>query len=400
MADLENRIRTLIDKFVEVYGAHPQLVVRAPGRVNLIGEHTDYNDGFVLPIAIDRETLIAASPTQEPLICLHSANLDRTSTFNPGNIARDPLNSWSDYPRGVVHMLKKRGFKVGGMNLAIHGDVPMGAGLSSSASLEVASALAAQVLNCFEMSGPEMALLSQAAENEFVGVNCGIMDQFISRLGAKNHALFIDCRSLDFEAVPLPGSGIKVIVADTLKKRGLVDSEYNTRRSQCEQAVSILSDYLPGIRALRDVSVQDFRKHKINLPPTVRRRAEHVVMEDERVLKSVHALKKGDVKRFGRLMNESHESLRDLYEVSCRELDAMVESALKIDGVYGSRMTGAGFGGCTVSLVAEHAVDEFLERVPEDYHAKIGVTPMMYVCTPEAGAEVIFNEPEKACPVD
>jgi len=391
MADLENRISSLTDKFVEVYGAATQTIVRAPGRVNLIGEHTDYNDGYVLPIAIDRDILIAASPSSEPTVCLYSLNLDRISLFSLDEIARDKVNKWSNYPRGVAYMLRKRGYEIGGANLAIHGDIPLASGLSSSAALEVASAIVFQALNGFELSGPEMALLCQAAENQFVGVNCGIMDQFVSRLGARNHALFIDCRTLEHEAVPLPESGIKVIVADTMKKRGLVDSEYNVRRAQCEEAVSMLKAYLPGIRALRDVTASDFKRYGYELPPTVRRRAQHVVTENDRVLESVEALRQGNVALFGRLMNESHESLRDLYEVSCRELDALVETAWRIPGVYGSRMTGAGFGGCTVSLVADEAVEEFLERVPSAYRARIGVSPTVYVCTPEGGAEVLLN---------
>ena len=396
MADLENRIETLGNKFCEVYGVSPEAVVRAPGRVNLIGEHTDYNDGYVLPIAIDRDILITASPSSESAICLYSCNFDRVSVVSLDHIGRDRVNKWSNYTRGVVHMLKRSGRKIRGANLAIQGDIPHGAGLSSSAALEVASAMVFQALNDFEMDGAEMALLCQKAENEFVGVKCGIMDQFISRLGAKNHALFVDCRTLDHEAVPLAKQGIKVVVADSMKKRGLMDSEYNTRRAQCEQAVSLLKTYLPGIKALRDVTIADLKEYGRQLPPTIRRRAEHVVTEDDRVLKSVDALKKGDLTLFGKLMNQSHESLKDLYEVSCRELDALVEAAMKVTGVYGSRMTGAGFGGCTVSLVADEAVETFLERVPIEYRARIGVTPTMYVCTPEGGAEVLADG--LACP--
>jgi len=392
MADLEERIETLTHKFVEVYGVPPRTTVRAPGRVNLIGEHTDYNDGYVLPIAIDREVLIAASPSRESAVCLYSMNFDRVSAFSLGNIARDRVNTWSNYPRGVVYMLQKRGFTVKGANLAIQGDIPLAAGLSSSGALEVASAMVFQTLNKLEMSGPEMAQLCQAAENEFVGVNCGIMDQFISRLGVKNHALFVDCRTLEYEAVAIHGHDVRFIVADTLKKRGLVDSEYNMRREQCEEAVSLLKTYLPNITALRDLTIPDLKRYGDRLPPTIRRRAKHVVTENDRVLKSVKALRDGDLDLFGKLMNQSHESLRDLYEVSCRELDVMAEAAWRIPGVYGSRMTGAGFGGCTVSVVANEAVEEFLERVPAEYKARIGVTPTVYVCTPENGAEVLLSE--------
>ncbi|MHB1001518.1 MAG: galactokinase [Armatimonadota bacterium] len=393
MTNIESRMKLLVSKFIELYGTPPHVIVKAPGRVNLIGEHTDYNDGYVLPIAIDRETLIAASPTTDSTSCLYSVNLDRTSVFSMDRINHDRSNKWSNYVRGVAYMLAKKKIRIDGINMTIDGDVPMGAGLSSSASLEVASAFAWQVLNGFEMSGPEMALLCQSAENQFVGVNCGIMDQFISRLGKKNHALFIDCRTLDFQLVPLPTTGIKVVIADTLKKRGLVDSEYNARRAQCEEAVTLLKTYLPDIKALRDVSVADFERYGSELPPTIRRRAEHVIRENDRVIEGAEALKSGDIERFGQFMNQSHDSLRDLYEVSCRELDVMVDSALKIPGVYGSRMTGAGFGGCTVSLVKDNALEEFLEKVPEDYRARIGVVPTMHVCTPENGAEVLMNAP-------
>lgn len=393
MADLESRINLVTDKFVEVYGAPPQVIVRAPGRVNLIGEHTDYNDGYVLPIAIDRDVLIAASPTAEPSVCLHSINFDRISVFSLDEIVKDTENEWSNYTRGVASMLLQKGFKIGGANMTIQGDVPLASGLSSSAALEVASALTFQALYDFEMTGPEMAQLCQWSENEFVGVNCGIMDQFISRLGTRNHALLVDCRTLGYEAVPLSSEGIKIIVADSLKKRGLVDSEYNARRAQCEEAVTMLKAYLPKTMALRDVTSHDFRKYSRELPPTVRRRAEHVITENQRVLDSIDALKHGKLELFGCLMNQSHESLKNMYEVSCRELDVLVEAARRIPGVYGSRMTGAGFGGCTVSIVAEESVDEFLERVPQEYRARIGVTPVVYVCSPEGGAEVIMNEP-------
>lgn len=397
MADLENRIQELVDKFFEVYGSAPHFVVRAPGRVNLIGEHTDYNDGYVLPVAIDRDVLIAGAPTPDMLMSLYSVNFDRVSAFNLDRVIRkDALNKWSDYPRGVAVMLQRRRKRLLGANLAIQGDVPLGSGLSSSAALEVASTMMFKALNEFEMEGPEMALLCQAAENEFVGVNCGIMDQFISCLGRKDHALFVDCRTLDHESVPLPAQGVKIIIADTMKKRGLVDSEYNLRRAQCEEAVSIFRSYMPGVKALRDVTVADFRAHGSGLPPTVRRRAEHVVFENERVIKSVEALRAGKIALFGRLMNQSHESLRDNYEVSCRELDVMVDAARKVPGVYGSRMTGAGFGGCTVSIVADEAVEEFLERVPEEYKARIGVEPTVYVCTAENGAEVLPYSPPSA----
>jgi galactokinase len=357
--------------------------------VSLIGEHTDYNDGFVLPLAIDRDVIIAASKEDEPALKMYSLNFESSSVCPLAKIEKDPANPWSDYIRGIAAVLGGKGISIGGATMAIEGNVPLGSGLSSSAALEVAAGMAFQALFGFSMSGPDMALLSQAAENSFVGVNCGIMDQFISRLGAKNHALFVDCRTLDYKLVPLPESGISVVVGNTMKKRGLVDSEYNTRRKQCEEAVAILGKHIPNVTALRDVSVADFEKYSHLLPADIRARAEHVVMEDDRVLKSVEVLESGDMEAFGALLNQSHESLRDLYQVSCRELDVMVEAARSIPGVLGSRMTGAGFGGCTVNLVKDEAVPTFLKDVTARYQEETGIQPQMYVCKPENGAEVV-----------
>lgn len=384
-----NRIDAVRANYKEVYGKAPDVVVRAPGRVNLIGEHTDYNDGFVLPIAIDRDVIIAASKEDEAVLKMHSLNFKSSSVCPLAKIEKDLANPWSNYIRGVAAVLEEKGISLGGVTMAIEGNVPLGSGLSSSAALEVAAGMAFQALFGFNMGGPDMALLAQRAENSFVGVNCGIMDQFISRLGAKNHALFVDCRTLEYNLVPLPESGVSVIVANTMKKRGLVDSEYNTRRKQCEDATAILGRQIPQVAALRDVSVADFNKYSRLLPPDIRARAEHVVTENDRVLKSVEVLKSGDMEAFGVLLNQSHESLRNLYQVSCRELDIMVEAAQSIPGVLGSRMTGAGFGGCTVSLVKDDAVSAFIKDVSARYESRTGIKPQMYVCKPESGAGVV-----------
>lgn len=373
-------------KYIEVFGTEPEHMVVAPGRVNLIGEHTDYNDGFVLPAAIDYNIIIACGSTADESITVHSANFNRSTSFGFENIERDSTNSWCDYVKGVAWALLKDGIQLTGANMVIDGNVPQSSGLSSSAALEVATAFAFQVMNGFEMSGPAMALLCQAAENGFVGVKCGIMDQFISRLGVKDHALFIDCRSLEYEAVPVPMSGVKFVIVDTRRKRGLVDSEYNIRRENCEEAVAILKEHLPEISALRDVTVDDFERLSSDMPIVVRNRAEHVIKENDRVLQSVHALKTGDLRRFGDLMNESHDSLRDLYNVSCDEADLIVAIARTIPGVYGSRMTGAGFGGCTVSLIEDGAVESFIKTVSEAYEHETGIVPGVYVCTLREGA--------------
>jgi len=283
-------------------------------------------------------------------------------------------------------MLQERGLELGGMDAVVAGDVPLGAGLSSSAALEVATACTFQALTGFALSGVEMALLCQRAENVFVGVNCGIMDQFISRLGRRDHALLIDCRSLDYELVPLALGGYQIVVANTCKERGLVDSEYNARRAMCEEGVRYFQQFLPEVRALRDVTAADLARYGDGMSEVMRRRCAHVIAENERTLESVAALKAGNLARFGQLMNESHESLRDLYEVSCHELDTLVEIAWSVPGVLGSRMTGGGFGGCTVSLAHQSAVPELERRLAAEYPAAMGLQAEVYVCQIADGA--------------
>ena len=371
-------------RFAEVFGGEPAAVVRAPGRVNLIGEHTDYNDGYVLPVAIDRSVLVAAAPRDDRQVVIHALDFGESLTFSLDDIEYDQVNTWSNYQRGVAYFLEERGIRLPGLNAVVVGDIPVGSGLSSSAAVEVSMAYTWQVLAGFKMSRVELALLCQRAENEFVGMNCGIMDQFISALGQRNHALLIDCRSLHYQPAPLP-TGAAIIVADTMKRRGLLDSEYNTRRRECEEGVRILQRYLPQVQALRDVSTDQFVEYGGQFPENVRKRCRHIIYENERVLNSVAALRAGDLAAFGRLMNESHLSLRDDYEVSCPELDIMAEAAWKVSGVYGSRMTGGGFGGCTVSLVAEEAIEDFRNQVAAAYERATGITPQIYVCRAEDG---------------
>lgn len=389
MADMLDRAKMVRDKLWQVFGNNqgPVKIVKAPGRVNLIGEHTDYNDGFVLPVAVDREIIMAASPRDDGEVHLYAVDLDASSSFSLDRIEKDPHASWSNYIRGVLLLLSERGLPVRGMNAAFSGDVPLAAGMSSSAALEMASGLMVKVMGGFDIDMVELVKVAQAAENTFVGVNCGIMDQFISGLGKKGHALFLDCRSLDYDLVPLPPTDeYKIVIANTMVKRGLVDSAYNERRSQCETGVEILKEYLPGITALRDVSMVDFAKHKEHLPAVVAQRCEHVIAENERVLASVKALRAGDIAEFGRLMRASHESLRDLYEVSCKELDIMVEAAWGVTGTCGARMTGAGFGGCTVNLVEADKVHDFVAIVQDVYQKRTGIIPEFYVCEAEDGA--------------
>ncbi|TEU19279.1 MAG: galactokinase [Anaerolineales bacterium] len=387
-------------KFEEIFGCQPATVVRAPGRVNLIGEHTDYNDGYVLPVAIDRSILMAADPRPDRQVVLHALDFDQRAEFSLDDIRHDDQYPWSNYQRGVAFFLQERGFELPGMNAVISGDIPIGSGLSSSAAVEVAAAYAWQVLSGFSLSRVELALLCQQAENEFVGMKCGIMDQFISALGQRDHALLIDCRTLEHELVRLGAIAQRgsvtpvfatIVVCDTMKRRGLVDSEYNARRRECEEGVRLLRKHLPEVKALRDVSPAQFERYQQDLPDVVRRRCRHIVYENERVLQSVEALKGDDLATFGRLMNESHVSLRDDYQVSCRELNVMAEAAWQVEGVYGSRLTGAGFGGCTVSLVAGDAVDRFRARVAAEYQAATGVEPQIYVCAVEDGVGEASN---------
>ena len=383
-----DRIGALRRRFRQLFDTEAAVVVRAPGRVNLIGEHTDYNDGYVLPVAIDRSVLLAASPRPDRRVIVHALDFDQRAEFFLDDITRDTEHPWSNYQRGVAWVLQSEEFTLPGLNVALISDVPIGAGLSSSAAVEVAAAYAWRVLGKLELDLVRLALLCQRAENEFVGMSCGIMDQFISALGQRDSALLIDCRRLDYELVPIPAR-TAIIVADTRVRRELVASEYNARRRECEEGVRLLQRYLPGITALRDVSPVQFAEHQDRLPDVVRRRCRHVVHENDRVLRAVAALRAGDVGTFGQLMNESHTSLRDDYQVSCPELDALVEAAWRVEGVYGSRMTGAGFGGCTVSLVDESVVGAFRERVAAAYQAATGTAPEIYVCRAEAGVEAV-----------
>ena len=379
------RLETIKNEFAKIFGAPPEHVVRAPGRVNLIGEHTDYNEGFVLPMAIDREILIAVRRRQDRRVRMAALDLGgKVSEFSlDGTIQHDDSNKWSNYVRGVAWALQQRGLTLSGMDLAIQGNVPIASGLSSSAAMEVCAATTFQLLAGFELNKVDLARLCQKAENEFVGVNSGIMDQFISALGREGHALLIDCRDLSYQGVPLP-RGATVVVCDTLKRRGLVDSEYNTRRKECEEAARRL-----GVKALRDASLEQFARLEKDMPPNVARRARHIISEDARVLRAVDAARKNDLETFGVLMDESHVSLRDDYAVSCAELDALVEIARTQPGCLGARLTGAGFGGCTVNLVRDNAVDAFVANVAQGYETRMHLVPPIYVCRPMDGASVV-----------
>ncbi|MBI3909356.1 MAG: galactokinase [Armatimonadetes bacterium] len=382
-------MQALLSAFRERFPGEAPIVVRAPGRVNLIGEHTDYNDGYVLPIAIERDIRFACRSRADRRVRLWSVNFNTDSEFELDQIELDPANPWSNYVRGVAAMLLREGLSLRGMDAAIEGNIPVASGLSSSAAMEIAAATAFQAVSGFRLDPARMALLAQRAEHEFMGVRVGIMDQFISRLGQQGHALLIDCRTLEYRAIPIPEAEYLFVVADSRQSRELAASAYNERRAQCEAAARLFQKELPDVRALRDVTSAEFRRHSARLPLTVARRARHVVHEDERVLEAVAALENADLKRFGALMNDSHESLRFDYEVSSEALDVLVAAARQVEGCLGSRLTGAGFGGCTVSLVHQDAVDAFRRHVSAVYQAFAGKEPYIYVTRASAGAGVL-----------
>jgi len=385
---LSERVDALRHTFIARYARPPEVIVCAPGRVNLIGEHTDYNDGFVLPAAIDRNVLLAAAPRADDTVHLLAVDLSSEDEFSLATIARAEGKLWPNYHRGVAAMLQARGISLVGADIAFSSNVPIAAGLSSSAAVEVGAALTFLTLAGQTMDRAQMALACQQAEHEYAGVPCGIMDQFISALGRAGHVLLIDCRDLSFQHVPVP-AGTRLVVADTGVRRALAGSEYRVRRAQCEEAVRLLQPALPGIRALRDVSVADLEQHRHLLPSLVYQRARHVVSENQRVLDTVAALRRGDLAQVGELLAASHRSLRDDYAVSSVELDAMVEAAWEAPGCIGARLTGAGFGGCTISLVYADAVEAFVESLARAYQGRTGRAATIYVTQAADGVKVL-----------
>ncbi|HVG18291.1 MAG TPA: galactokinase [Blastocatellia bacterium] len=378
----------LRQKFRELYGQDAR-VYRAPGRVNLIGEHTDYNDGFVMPAAIDFYTWVAIAPREDRRLRLYSEEFSEAVEFDLDEADPRRANHWSDYVRGVALSLEQAGHGLRGANLAIRSEVPIGSGLSSSAAIEVAAGLAMLDLAGLEIDRTELAKLCRRAENEFVGARVGIMDQFISCNGRAGHALMLDCRSLGFTLLPLARE-VRLVVCNTMVKHALASGEYNARRAECEEGVRHLARSLPGVRVLRDVTVDELERYGGDLPGVIYKRCRHVVTENARVIEAAAALGRGDLDSFGDLMARSHRSLREDYEVSCAELDIMVELAGKIEGVYGARMTGGGFGGCTVNLVKDASVADFKREVARGYEEATGRHPEIYTCTAAEGAEQVI----------
>ncbi|HEV8486345.1 MAG TPA: galactokinase [Blastocatellia bacterium] len=385
MIDLSSLRRT----FQNLNGADPRLFW-APGRVNLIGEHTDYNDGFVLPIGIDLGTVVAAGPRDHRHIRADSLTLNLSAEFDLDGPPAAQKGDWYGYVEGVARTLEARGLRLVGANLAIDSNLPLGAGLSSSAALEMSAGLALLTLSRHEIEPIALALAGQSAEHTFVGTNCGIMDQCIAMLAEEGHALLIDCRSLDTTPVPLNLDDMAFVVCDSRVKHSLATSQYNVRRAECEQGVALLGEFRPGIRALRDVTEAELNEYQNRLPEPIRRRCRHVVTENARTLAAAEALRAGEIDRVGSLMVESHNSLRDDYEVSCSELDLLVEIAASVEGVVGARMTGGGFGGCTVNLVRLNALEMFRERTMREYSETTGFSPLIHVVRATGGAGEIL----------
>lgn len=375
-------------KFTDLYGPKNQKreLFFAPGRVNLIGEHTDYNGGYVFPCALSFGTYLLVGFNDDNVIRFKSENFEFTIEVPLEKVNEKIDNKWVNYPLGVINQMVQKGIQLRGMDLLFAGNVPNEAGLSSSASIEVVTAYALNEMYNVNLRLKEIALISQKAENEFVGVNCGIMDQFASAMGEKDHAIFLNCDTLDYELVPIVLEGYKLIISNTNKKRGLADSKYNERRGECDKAVEFISQK-HAIKVLGDLSFSQYEELKdLITDPVVRKRADHVISEIQRTVDAVKALKNNQLEKFGELMNGSHDSLKNDYEVTGIELDTLVDEARKVPGVIGSRMTGAGFGGCTVSLVQEQSIDEFIESVGKNYKEKTGLTADFYVAEVGNGA--------------
>lgn len=391
-------VKEMIKEFISIYGGSEDgiRVFASPGRVNMIGEHTDYNGGYVFPAALKMRTTIVMRKRDDNIVRLKATDLDGIVEADINKLDSYKGIKWGDYQIGVMYMLSEAGYDICGADMLYDDTVPHGGGLSSSAAIEVSTALCFATLSN-EKNGIttpidmiEMAKIGQKAEHEYAGVNCGIMDQFASAMGKENCAIFLDCKDLSFKHVPLDLSGKEIVISNTNKKHALGASKYNERRSECEAGFAILKKAMPEKNCLGEISLEEFEAHKhLITDPVVLKRIKHVISEDDRVLKAVDALSAGDIKTFGELMNASHDSLRDDYEVTGFELDTMVEEARKIPGVLGSRMTGAGFGGCTVSIVEADAVDKFIKTVGKNYEEKTGLHPDFYVTEPGDGGKEI-----------
>lgn len=386
-------VEQLFARFIGLHGGSREGIhfFNAPGRVNLIGEHTDYNGGYVFPAALTFGTTLLLRKRSDNQLHMASENFALHKTITLGHAANVKEDDWINYPKAMLVHLAKRGFTFGGYDVLYYGEIPNGAGLSSSASLELVTGFGFMSMEGHPIDRQELALIAQESENQFMKVNCGIMDQFTVAMGKKDHAILLKCDDLHYEYVPFQSNRYKIVIGNTNKRRGLVDSEYNARRAQCEQAVLYLRAAFPDLKLLGELSAEQLDTNVHLIPDeVVKKRAQHVIEENERVLKSVAALKSNELEAFGKLMSASHQSLQHLYEVSCRELDVMVEAALQCLGVLGSRMTGAGFGGCTVSLVHEDHVANFIDKVGAAYEAQTDFKAEFYVADIGDGVKEVF----------
>jgi galactokinase len=386
--DREERYALINEKFKEIYKGPPEIWTRAPGRVDLMGSHTDYNMGFVMTMTIDRDTWIAAKPRQDREVTLYSLNVEGGGTFDLDNIAPDPANSWTNYVRGVAKYLQEAGYQLTGFDGLIHSTVPFSSGLSSSAALEMAAAVLFQAVGGFTLDPVEMALIGQKAENQFVGVSSGILDQYSSALGQEGRALLLDCRHLTSRNTPI-APGINVVICDTRAERSLVGSEYDDRRAQCEEGVRVLRKIYPDIQALRDVSMDMLEDNAGSLDEIVYRRCKFILEENQRVLDLEGALTAGDQNAMNRLFSTSYQGARDLYEIGAPSMEAMMNAMVTSPGVIAARQAGAGFGGCMVALVDNNKVDEFIHHASSAYKAASSITPAVYEIRPSKGAGLV-----------
>jgi galactokinase len=386
---LEERKLLVAEKFGELFGGEPQMWSRAPGRVDLMGSHTDYNQGYVMTMTIDRDTWIAARPRQDGRVRIQSLNAARGDEFELEGLEQSRGCNWVDYMRGTAWALQQAGYQLRGFDGLVHSRVPIGSGLSSSAALEMAAAVMFQQTSGFTLEPVEMALIGQTGENQYVGMNCGILDQYSSALGQAGSALLLDCRSLESRATPM-AAGLQVVICDTRAERNLAGTEYGERRAQCEQGVESLRKYYPGIEALRDVSLEQLESHKKELPELVYKRCRFIIEENQRVLELAQALPGGDPGRLGELFRESYRGACELYEIGAPAMEAMAQAMLRAPGVIGARQTGAGFGGCLVGLVQEEAVEAFAEQVANGYAQRTGIQPQVYPVRAAAGAGVLM----------
>lgn len=385
----QTRKSLIADRFESLYGRRPDLWARAPGRVDLMGSHTDYNMGYVMTMTIDRDTWVAASPRADHRVRVHSLNLEGGSEFSLDIIDHDRVNRWTDYIRGMAWAMQAAGYPLGGWDGLIHSTVPFGSGLSSSAAIEMAAGIIFQAAGGFQLDPVQMALMGQKAENHFVGVNSGILDQYSSAMGRPGCTLLLDCRSLTSSQVSI-SSNLSVVICDTRAKRSLVGSEYDDRRAQCEHGVRLLKAYYPEVQALRDLSLEQFQACAAGLPAVVARRCRFIIEENQRVLDLGKVLPEGNARSLGELFAASYAGARDLYEISAPSMEAMIGAMLSAPGVVGARQAGAGFGGCLVALVEAGGEEAFVVQVGEEYTRQTGIQPSIYPVQASAGAGLLM----------